>query len=257
MIHDDDLMKDLQNVIEGEKKSALICTKDELDREIEEILNPPKIGPSRPTYLLMHDIELCYAKFCQILLIGLLIPYWKKKRTGVVESETTSTVPLKAKRSLFQTKHSAGQVELHAGDSCGDPLHIQVAEEFLAIRYLSLIRAVLVNMRYLMIFVSAAFVLAIVAWNSYPFQPRQNVDWFFTVLLFSLGIAIVTILVQAYRDPILSRINNKAANELGMEFYVRILSFGTVPVLTWLAYQFPDIGSAIFKFLQPGLSVLK
>ncbi|MBV8113281.1 MAG: hypothetical protein JO300_00965, partial [Silvibacterium sp.] len=62
---------------------------------------------------------------------------------------------------------------------------------------------------------------------------------------------------QMHRDPILSRITHTKPNELGMEFYARIIAFGAVPVLTWVAYQFPGVGSTIFKFLQPGLEVVK
>jgi hypothetical protein len=136
-------------------------------------------------------------------------------------------------------------------------MYIRVAEEFLAIRYVSLIRAVLVNMRYLLVFVSAVFVLTIVAWNSYPFQPRQSIDEAFTGLLVLLGAGVTWIFVQMHRNPILSRITNTSANELGFDFYVRLVSFGAVPVLTWLAYQFPELGGTLFKFIQPGLEVIK
>jgi len=146
---------------------------------------------------------------------------------------------------------------LHASPASADPVHIQVAEEFLVIRYISLIRAVLANVRYLMTFVSAFFVLAIVAWNSYPFQPRHLYDWAFTALLIGLGSGIVWVFAQMYRNPLLSRITETKPNELGVDFYVRILSFGAVPVFTWLAYQFPEIGGLVFKIIQPGLDVMK
>jgi hypothetical protein len=132
-----------------------------------------------------------------------------------------------------------------------------VAEEFLAIRYMSLICAVLANMRYLMLFISASFVLAVVAWNSYPFQPRQTVDWLFTGLLALLGSGIVWVFAQMHRNPILSRITDTRPNELGWDFYLRIASFGVLPVVAWLAYQFPDVGSVIYRFVQPGVPVVK
>jgi hypothetical protein len=132
-----------------------------------------------------------------------------------------------------------------------------VAEEFLAIRYLSLIRSVLANLRYLMLFVSASFILAIVAWNSYPFQPSQLVDLFFTGLLAVLGSGVIWVFAQMHRNAILSRITGTGANELGWDFYLRVVSFGALPVLTWLANQFPDIGNLISKFLQPGVPVIK
>jgi hypothetical protein len=127
----------------------------------------------------MTKIELGLAAFSQELLSTVLIPYWKNERSGLVESEAICEAPDKPRRS--QT-HGPGTPE---------PARILVAEEFLAIRYLSLIRAVLTNLRYLMIFVSATFVLAIWAWNSYPFQPRQLVDWLFTGLLAVLGSGVI------------------------------------------------------------------
>ena len=108
-----------------------------------------------------------------------------------------------------------------------------------------------------MVFVSASFVLAIIAWNSYPFQPRQFVDWVFTGMLAVLGCGIIWVFSQMHRDPLLSRITGTDAETLGVEFYLRIITFGTVPVLPWLAYQFPDVGSTIFKFLQPGIEISK
>jgi hypothetical protein len=161
-----------------------------------------------------------------------LVPHWLETRSRPVESEE----------------------EQHPKD---EPTFIGVAEEFLAIRYLALIRSVLINIRYLMIFVSVSFVLAIVAWNSYPFQPHEIIDWVFTGMLATLGCGIIWVLAQMHRDPILSRITDKKADELGVEFYIRIFAFGAVPVLTWLAYQFPDVGNTLFKFIQPGLEVVK
>ena len=123
-------------------------------------------------------------------------------------------------------------MELHAGPTLGDPSRIAAAEEFLAMRYMSVIRAVLANMSYLMTFVSLTFVLAIVAWNSYPFQPRQLVDWGCTALLVVLGAGVIWVFAQMHRDPILSRVSDTRPNELGWDFYLRIITFGAIPVFT-------------------------
>jgi hypothetical protein len=146
---------------------------------------------------------------------------------------------------------------LQAGSAGQEDRFIQVAEEFLAIRYLSLIRAVLVNVRYLIMFVSAVFVLTIVAWNSYPFQPRQWGNEAFTGLIILLSTGIIWVFAQIHRDPILSRITNTKANALGLDFYLRVTMFGAAPVLTWLAYQFPEVGGTILRWIQPSLEVLK
>jgi hypothetical protein len=207
----------------------------------------------------MVEIEKRYAEFCELLLGGVLIPYWELTRTGPVEGEDLNDLPIKA--YSLPTGEAANKshvpLQLHTSSVADEPMYIRVAEEFLAIRYVSLIRAVLVNMRYLLVFVSAVFVLMIVAWNSYPFQPRQSIDEVFTGLLVLLVAGITWVFAQMHRNPILSRITDTSANELGFDFYVRLVTFGAVPVLTWLAYQFPELGGSLFKFIQPGLEVIK
>jgi hypothetical protein len=112
-------------------------------------------------------------------------------------------------------------------------------------------------MRYIMAFVSLSFVLGIVAWNAYPFRPRQYMDWLFTAMLAFLGTGVISVFAQMHRDPILSRITDTKANQLGVDFYLRIVTFGALPVLTWLAYQFPEAGGTFLRFVKPGLEVIK
>ena len=208
----------------------------------------PGLG-HRNNVILTHAIENNFAKFSEVLLEYVLVPSWKK-RSGLVLSREDEGAPGKAPpRDVSE--------EADQGSGRGEPGYIRAAEEFVAIRYLSLIRAVLINLRYLMVFVSLSFVLAIVAWNSYPFQPRQLIDWVFTGMLAVLGAGIILVFAQMHRDPLLSRITHTEADALGAEFYIRIVTFGAVPIITWLAYQFPDVGSTIFKFLQPALEVSK
>jgi hypothetical protein len=202
----------------------------------------------------MAAIERRYARFSELLLEGLLIPYWNKKRIGLVQGEPMEMLPIKAKRGSAEAQDT---LELHAAPQKVEEENIRVAEEFLALRYVSVIRTVLVNLRYTMIFVVTAFVLAILAWNSYPFRPQNWIDWMFTAVLAVLGSGIVWVFAQMYRDPTLSRITDTSANELGTEFYLRLVTFGAVPVLTWLASQFPVVGSTLFHFLKPGLEIVK
>lgn len=183
----------------------------------------------------MSRIEMQLAGFAELLLSGILIPYWKNERTGLVESKPKAT----------------------AARGAAPPARILVAEEFLAIQYMSLIRAVLANLRYLMIFVSVSFAVAIIAWNSYPFQPHQKLDWLFTMLMFVLGAGVVGVFAQLHRNPVLSRITDSKENELGLDFYVRVVAFGALPVITWLSYQFPEIGSMLYRVIQPVEPVLK
>jgi len=204
----------------------------------------------------VHSIENDFARFTKRLLEFVLIPHWENHRTEFVEAEAFETVPVHARRHS-ENEESLHELALHAGPVADANLAIRLAEEFVAIRYLSLIRAVLVNIRHLVTFVSSAFVLSMVAWNSYPFKPREWIDMGFTGLLIILGVTTVWMFAQMYRDTILSRITRTTPNELGGEFYVRVVMFGALPLLTWLAYQFPSVGSLILKYVQPGLEVVK
>ena len=118
-------------------------------------------------------------------------------------------------------------------------------------------RAVLVNIRYQIMLVTTTFVLALVAWNSYPFQPHAFLDWSFTFLLLVLTFGFVLVFAQMHRSAILSRITDTKPNELGVDFYIRVITLGAIPVLTWLAYQFPQIGGSLYKLVQPGLQMAK
>ena len=71
----------------------------------------------------------------------------------------------------------------------------------------------LVNVRHLTSFVSTAFVLTIIAWNSYPFGPRQWVDATLTPVLLVLGAGLIWVLAQVYHGAILSRITRTRPNE--------------------------------------------
>jgi hypothetical protein len=197
---------------------------------------PPAAG--RRDLCFIYAIEKRYAAFAEELLEHVLIPYWNYKRIGFVNDVDVQ-----------------GAARLPGADQ--DPMCIRLAEEFLAIRYVAFIRTVLVNIRHLMLFVSTAFVLAIVAWNSYPFQPRQQIDWYFTILMICLSAGFIRVFAQMHRNPILSRITATNPNELGTDFYIRLITFGGLPVLTWLAYQFPEFGGSILRLLQPSLQVAK
>jgi hypothetical protein len=196
---------------------------------------------------LMHAIETNYADFAKVLLEYILIPRWKNDCRSFVQSEVAPELC----ESLLKCLGQDAIPDSGDGDE-QTPHCVQLAEEFVAIRYVALIRTVMVNLRYLMTFVTVAFVLAIVAWNSYPFEPRDLVNWLFTLLLLFLGLCIIGVFAQMHRDPILSRITDKRPNELGLDFYIRVASFGAVPVLTWLAYNYPQIGGTLYKLFQPG-----
>jgi hypothetical protein len=252
MLHLDDLKRSLTL-----KQRLNFSIDSDQILDIRERIRKDDEGNGERGNELTKDLRGKLADFSRDILSSILIPFWKNERTGLVESEDAEVMPIKAKRSDQHSDPPRIPMELQAGPASENPSRILAAEEFLAMRYMTLIRAVVGNMIYLIIFVAVIFVLTVISWNSYPFQPRQIVDWLFTANLVIFGFGVVFVFAQMHRDPILSRATATKPNELGWDFYLRIISFGAVPVFTWLAYQFPDIGSSIYKFIQPSTSVFR
>ena len=130
-------------------------------------------------------------------------------------------------------------------------------EEFVALRYVAFIRGVLGHLRHVMIFLALSFSLVLVSLNIYSFEPHQSLIWSFTVIFVVTGFMVVGVLMQLHRDPILSRVTGTTGNALDMHFYLRIVAFGAVPLLTLLATHFPSIGHYLLSFLRPSLEALK
>ena len=245
------------------------CNGPVIDRNVDVVSEEPTVvslgslsQQSAPVLLrsrvpTIDAIEDDLGRFGGKLLKYLLIPYWRNQRLSLVESGDPGDLPIRSQRRESVDDPTRSPLELHAGSLLEEPPLMVAAEEFIALRYMALIRTALGNLSYLVTFISLTFALAIVAWNSYPFQPRQFVDWIFTAVLFVFSAGVIWVFAQLHRDPILSRVTDTRPNELGWDFFVRILSFGTVPVLTWLAYEFPDVGVSIYRFFQPGTSVFR
>jgi hypothetical protein len=239
-----DLMKSRTKIADTTTTNPALVNAEEHAKDYEITCTPETMDlPDASVDLCtIYKIEQAYAEFSTLLVEKHLAEYWNQERTGFVDDT-----------------NQADDKEDADGESSGKkpPGFVDLAEEFLVVRYVALIRAVLINMRYLMLFVSAAFVLTLIAWNSYPFQPHAFIDWCFTLMLGLLTLGFVWVFAQMHRNAILSRITNSTANELGWEFYLRLAAFGAVPILTWLAYQFPEIGGSIYRIVQPGLQVVK
>ncbi len=76
-------------------------------------------------------------------------------------------------------------------------------------------------------------------------------------LLIAIGLAVGFVLASSERDQVLSRLNRTAPGKIGKDFYMNLLSYGALPVLTVLAAQFPAIGSFLFSWVQPLLQALR
>ncbi len=134
---------------------------------------------------------------------------------------------------------------------------MRVLEEYVALRYVTFIRGVLGHLRHVMIFLALSFSLVLISLNVYSFEPHQSLIWSFTLIFVVTGFMVVGVLVQLHRDPILSRVTGTTGHALDLHFYLRIVAFGAVPLLTLLATHYPSIGRYLVSFLQPSLEALK
>lgn len=130
-------------------------------------------------------------------------------------------------------------------------------DEFISLQYVHYIRQVFVLFSQLASFVMTAFVLLVIALNSYPFsQPRAISLW---VLGSFLAVAAFTVVIfwQMDRDPVLSRMSNTDGGKIDRHFWTLLIQYGGLPLLAVLGSQFPELGGAITKWLGATGDLLK
>jgi len=131
-----------------------------------------------------------------------------------------------------------------------------LAEEFVALRYVGLIHYESAQLKNLVVLLSAGFVLALAAVGSYPFLSRRECVWTLAGVFLVFGVGIVMSFAQMDRDSILSRLSGTESGKLDRDFYLRVVSYGALPLLALLASQFPSFGRFLFSWVEPGLNAL-
>jgi len=134
---------------------------------------------------------------------------------------------------------------------------VKAGAQLFALRYIIFIQTTCRQVENFLVFLSVGFVLTLTSLNSYPFQSGHVMGWFMASLLIGIGLAVGFVLAGSERDPVLSRLNGTTPGKIGKDFYMNLLSYGALPVLTVLAAQFPAIGSFLFSWVQPVLQALR
>ncbi|MBV8895546.1 MAG: hypothetical protein JO051_03465, partial [Acidobacteriaceae bacterium] len=127
----------------------------------------------------------------------------------------------------------------------------EFAARYLALHYSTYIGYVLHQLQNLLVGSTVCFVLLMLGLNSFAFQAPQTIFHLASVSVIIAGAFVVTVLAQMERDPILSRLSGSTGGELGKDFYIRALTFGTLPILTVLGAEFPSIGQYLSTWIQP------
>jgi hypothetical protein len=130
-------------------------------------------------------------------------------------------------------------------------------DEFISLQYVHYIRQVFVLFSQLASFVMTAFVLLVVALNSYPFsQPRSISMW---VLSSFLAVTAFTVIIfwQMDRDPVLSRMSNTQGGKLDRHFWTLLVQYGGLPFIAVVSSQFPELGPTLSRWLGATGDLLK
>jgi hypothetical protein len=131
-----------------------------------------------------------------------------------------------------------------------------LAEEFVALRYVGLIHYESAQLKNLVVLLSVGFILALAAIASYPFLAGRDCVWNLAGVFVVFGAAVIMTFAQMDRDAILSRLTRTDPGKLDRNFYLRVASYGTLPLLALVASQYPSIGGFLFAWLQPALNAL-
>ena len=130
-------------------------------------------------------------------------------------------------------------------------------ETFIALRFLSYIRYVMLHLRNLASFVTIGYVLLTLALGSYPFLAPRAIAWFLSLLLIGLSVPVVMVFLEMSRNAILSRMTASGKEgKSDWSFATRTISFTALPLFSMMASHFPFIGRYVFSWLQPALKSL-
>ena len=131
-----------------------------------------------------------------------------------------------------------------------------LAEDIVALPFYGYIREVMSELRNILFYLGIAVSLLFAAFHTYAFRADQSIDWWFFGLCAFMGAGIVFVIAQMERNALLSRLSDGTPGELGAGFYVQLLKYGAVPVLTIFGSQVPSISNVLLKWVQPALEAL-
>jgi hypothetical protein len=165
---------------------------------------------------------------------------WSKGKSDSLAKEAESSLTEQARQQEFEANKNR-----------------ILAEESLALYYARYIRNVCLYMRYVLFFISAGFIFALISLKSYPFQPEHTISLAITAVFAVLAIGVIWVFVEMEKDPVLSCLADTQEGKLSGAFYLRLVSYGALPLFTFIAAQFPSVARFFFSWIQPSLNAFK
>jgi hypothetical protein len=95
--------------------------------------------------------------------------------------------------------------------------------------------------------------LLLFAVTSYPFEPYRMLLTFSWLVVLSVVALSIWVFVELDRNTLMSHVSGTRPGEVTLNWalFVRMLSFGAVPLLSVAAAQYPQIATFVFRTLSP------
>ncbi len=171
-----------------------------------------------------------------------------KLQTAWLNEKTRITAP-DARETEEQPAASPREIPI-------EPLQ-ELQEEWVALVYVHYIRMVLLQMRSRLLTAVMLYLFLVWTCTSYPYLNRHSLLIALSVLLGVLAFTVISIYASVNRDAILSRSTNHAPGHLDLDFYFKVASFVGIPLVAFVASQFPEVSSFLFSWIEPGMAVAK
>ncbi|HYZ72980.1 MAG TPA: hypothetical protein VE641_07860, partial [Chthoniobacterales bacterium] len=206
-----------------------------------------------------RNFTLKAADINRIVSDKVLLPFWQTEKLRFVEAGTGK----KEERQAVLVKRAAAGAGSHSVSAETGKTHhasaesYEMASEYVALQFSVFIGYALRHIQNLLLCSVFSFVLLVLALNSFSFQTPEAISRLVVAGLIIGGIVVVRALAQMERNPIISRLSGTEEGALGKDFYLQIVSYGALPVLTVIATQFPSVARLLTFWVQPTVSALK
>jgi hypothetical protein len=101
------------------------------------------------------------------------------------------------------------------------------------------------------------FVALVVFFSTYSPQAPNALGRWLLVLFLGVGAIVTAVLVGLEKDYVLSKARGSEPGELNAEFWLRLATFGALPLLGLVAHLFPELSGFVANWVQPGVEALR
>ncbi len=184
-----------------------------------------------------------------------------KHAGGLISDQISKQVLSPYWRETCLTVSNSGEMltsAVGAGSGAGDRATFHdLAQRFVAYHLSAFALYGVRQIQNLLWFLSLGFVILTFSLSCYDFQAPRLIGQFLILLFAGLAYVVWRCMAGMERDVILSRLGGTEEGELNKGFYLKLVSYGALPVLSILAAQFPTISKFLFSWVQPALEALQ